>query len=139
MANKQQRRKCRIPIIAFSSAINTLWEGHTRTIGHDGVYISRSYSFPINSELTLLIRDGNTEITLLGTVSRIGLRGSDIHFDALTPQQKRALDQIMHPEWQSGTLLDCLLVVARHNSMRTLSDCFKLTSLLEKHRKHTPN
>ena len=100
------RRKCRIPVFAECTQRNQQWKGYTRTIGYDGLYIFRAYCFSLNSRISLNIIENGKQINLTGTISRVGMRGSDILFDTLSLEQKRFLKKLMHPEWRHGELLD---------------------------------
>ena len=134
--HQNDRHNCRLPVQVECPEKQQDWHGFTKDIGHDGIFISRANCFMIDSHVTLHIIDHDEVLDLDGEVTFVNQFGTDIRFHGLSNKQRAYLDRILHPEWQTGEILDDLLVVARHGSMRSLADCFRTTTLIEQNRKH---
>lgn len=131
----KNRYNCRLPVQIECPERGQQWKGHTKTLGLDGLFIERATCFLIDSTVKLHLIESDSILEFSGKIRSIEKNGSDIQFDTLTPSQQQVIENILHPDWQCGELLDCLLVVSRHISMQTLSDVVRVTTLLEKHHK----
>lgn len=129
------RRVCRLPVTLHCPTSGSFFSGFTRDLGLDGMFVEGASCLSTGIEVNISVVDSQQVLSVTGHIETAKSKGTEIRFSGLSNKERSTLERMLWPGWDGGdSLLDCFLVVARREPIYNLTDCVRLTTLVEGHR-----